>query len=337
MGLIRIGAKSRIGVSVESAVNTSKTTQVLNIIPIAGGSTIGWTEEGYQPDEIRADPNPPRTEEGLQRAEGTIVSAVENDMFGFMSYLFFGGYDGTGGGPLPTQVNHVFTIDTSIPDTVEVECGEVEQSRFDLLSGQVVTGLEISAQKESSMLTATWSFSGTGKYTANATSSIDATATESTLPRHSRRNLCVEIDGSTTTLVTNLNISIQRAATRIEAMDSLAYAADIHQGRYEITLEVEGYWDQADTIRGLADGADHTLKLVSYDPATPANTIEIYFPEVRFYHVSAPGIPDDMPAKISVQGKPYYLDAAEGSSVEITVNSTTVDNSAYSSAAWVGA
>ena len=60
----------------------------------------------------------------------------------------------------------------------------------------------------------------------------------------------------------------------------------------------------------------------------------IFFPEVRFYHVASPGIPDDMPAKISVQGKPYYLDAGEGSSVEITLKSTTVDD--YSAASWIG-
>ncbi len=324
MATYRSGANARIALGKESAYNTASTA--MHDIPKSSFS-VPSPYELITNDELRSDPNPVANAKGLQSGEGWSIDAmVTSDLFGLFCYFFFGGYAVTGAGPYA----HVHTIANTLPPSLSAEYGDTQTAiaRYDQYYGLYLNSLGLSVSKTSELMKCSLGGTSSGKFDMNASTPLDASPDTYGDRRHAMPAATIEIDGSAVAYLTSIDLTIDREIFPLNPLDGNLYAASATLGKYMISCTVTGWRDQADTLYALDDDAEHTVKLISPRPGSATHDIEVYFPEAYIYATESTSIGGDGPAEFSVQVSPFFDDAAEGSAVEITVNSDIADYSA---------
>lgn len=325
MPAYRSGANARLALGKEPAFNTNAT--VMHDIP-KSSFTVPGPYEIITNDELRSDPNPVADSKGLQTGEGWSFDAMATaDLVGLLAYFFFGDYAVTGAA---APYAHVFEIDSSALDSLTVEYGDTQTAvaRYDQYNGILISELSFSIQKASELIKIGVAGVGSGKFALNQSSAIDASPTLYTDRRHSMPACTLEIDGGAVAYLTGIDLTITREIFPLQPLDGNLYAGGATSGKYSVDCTLTGWRDQADSLYGLDDDAEHTLKLISPRPGDATRNFEIEFEEAYVFATESASLSDDGPAEFSVKVSPFLGNGASNSAIKMTVDSDVADYAA---------
>lgn len=326
--------QARVVIGLCDTVGTIPATPVGILIEKASYKPPGGARETVSDSVIRSDGNPPRAVKGLGFGAGTIRVPFTTQYWGLFAYLFLGGYShaayssGASQGPY----EHLSTIDVTVaPRVVWVEIGSTVSGKYDRFNSAIITSLSLgSVRKVSEQLFFDVELMGTGQYTLNQSSALDAAVTEYDLNIHSKVDSRVMIDGSAQPLITEFSYTIRREGIRLDGLDGNYYASGLDVGNYSIDCKMKGWRDASDTIRGLDNDAEHTVEFQT------ARTSGVYtdsgfwagldHDEVLIFNDDPEAVSDGNPVEYSVTVKPH----AEGevSAVEWTTRNAIEDYAA---------
>ena len=324
MATYRSGANSQIMIGKESSFNTSGA--VGHILRKASFTFDGITELIESP-ELRSDPNPAPDATGMQRVTAQLVVPVSADEMGLIMYFFLQDYSVTGSGPYA----HVYEVSSTNPDSVFIDVGDSELSKYDLFNGLFISGISFGTitKGQSSMLMATIDFFSSGKYTLNGGSPADAAPDTYTDLQHTMPLVSVEVDTVATTIISEITCSMSRAVEGNGVLDATLFHSDADLQRYGFDCTIKGWRDSADTIFGYDDAAEHQVEIISPRPGAATRSVEIDFPECYIFNSEGGGgVSGDGPVMATARVRPFYVNNTPASSVVVTVNSDVVDYSA---------
>jgi hypothetical protein len=322
MATFRSGANSRLVLAKETTFNTAGTAG--NNIPKASFS-LPSPYELIENDELRSDPNPVFDEKGLQSGDGwSFDTMLTSDVFGYLSYLYFGDYVVTGAGPY----EHVFEVSATDPSSCSVEYGDTGLSKYDLYYGMYLSSFGISATKSSEMMMATIGGVSSGKFDLNSATPLDASPDSYSDRRHVMPTCIVKIDGSATAYLTGVDLTMNREIFPLRPLDGNLYAAGAVLGKYSFDVTLQGWRNSADDLYGLDDDAEHTVEIISSRPGVATHDVSIMFEEAYIYATESASVSGDGPVEFGLRVSPFYANGTSASSVVVTVNSDIADYSA---------
>jgi hypothetical protein len=324
MATYRSGANSEIVIGKESAFNTAGS--IGHLLRKAQFTFDGIVELIENP-ELRADPNPAPDSTGMQRVTAQLQVPVSADEAGLIFYFFFDDYTVSGVGPY----EHLYEVDTTNPDSVWVDVGDSELSKYDLFNGLFISSISLGTitKGQSSMLMMTIDFFASGKYALNGGSPQDATPDAYTDLLHTMPLTTVEVDTVATTIISEISCTMSRTVEGNGVLDGTLFHSDADLQKYNYDCTIRGWRDSSDTIFGYDDAAEHQVEIISPRPGAATRSVEIDFPECYIFNSEGGGgVNADGPVMATARVRPFYVDNTPASSVVVTVNSDVADYSA---------
>jgi hypothetical protein len=309
----------------ESAFNTVSTSG--HDIPKASFS-VPSPFELIESDEMTSDPNPTMNEKGLQAGDGWSFDAmVTADVFGLLAYWFFGAYAVAAAG---AAYDHTSKISASTdPSSLSISIGDLGLTKYDIYYGLYLNSFGLSISKTSDMLKVSVGGVSSGKYLLNQATDFDAAPDTYSDRRHVLPACTLSVDGSAAGYLTGVEWTVTREIFPLQPLDGNLYAAGAVLGDYSVACTLTGWRDAADTMFGLDDGAEHTVKINSPRPAaSDSQDIDIEMNECLIYATEGYSMSGDAPADFSVSVNPYKDDHADASAIKVTTTSDIADYSA---------
>ena len=327
MATYRSGANSQIMIGAEASFNTMEATPIGHLLRKASFTFDGINELIENP-ELRGDPNPVPDSTGMQRVTAQLTCPVSADQAGLIYYFFFGSYAVSGVGPY----EHLFKIDSSNPDSVFIEVGDAELTKFDLFNGLYVSSISFGTitKGSSAMLMMTIDFFASGLYALNAGASEDAAPTALyTDLLHTMPAAQVDMDSTTTAIISEITHTMSRTIEGNGVLDGTLYHSDADLQKYAFDCTIKGWRDSADTILGYDDDAEHVVEIISERPGAATRSVEIKHSEAYIFNSEGGGgVQGDGPVMATARVRPFYQDHADLGSIVVTVNSDVVSYSA---------
>jgi hypothetical protein len=268
--------------------------------------------QGYgESDEIQAGANPGEPMEDVSTSQGSLVAALTCGLWALLTKWLAGNLTTTGEADPYTHKGKAQSAD---PSSVWLERQHTDVTKFDLHKGVRLHGVKIDATKKAGLLKATIDLMGNGSAIRNGGTVYDATPVTFTDKRLNQKLAVAKIDDVTSTLVKSVAISITRGANPQHTMDGTDLAEDVALDGWVVKADITAVWDSADTIRTLADGADHTFALEIPEPGTPTHKVVISLPEAKVYDNGSADVANRGPLEVSVTVVGFYVDNADASS-----------------------
>ena len=269
---------------------------------------------------LRSDPNPTADARGMQKVTGQIKCAVSADEIGVPLFLFLGDYSVSGAGPY----EHVFKIDTSVLNSCIVQCSDMELDKHDTFRGLYISGISLGSivKGQSDMLMITIDFYCSGDYTLNSATNIDSTPVSYTDLVHTMPEVVVNVDGSTTAVIREINHAMTRTITGNGVLDGTLFDSDAELQKYNYDFTIKGWRDSADTVLGYDDGAEHIFIITSARPGAATRSLEIKHSEAYVFNSEGgAGVDGEGPVMATARVRPFYEDHADASSIVVTLDS----------------
>lgn len=324
-----IGAReSHVVLGVEDSFNAGALVPMGIKVPWAGLGVFVGQGDAVESEEMRSDRNPTTGFEGLWEGRpAALRQAVSIDGLGAMFYLFTTSYSVSGVGPYV----HVFKFSAAAMKTLWLEHAfpGLTTPMYDLAYGVLLQGFKVSASKVAGLLVCEWTVQGSGKRVLGGAAPQDAAPDEFT----DRRS---DIKGCTATVATaavaGLNQIELGGTLEVDMLDELDgedyMGSDYHAGGYNLDLALSGWFDSAETLRGLADGTLKAVTLTVNKPGTPAHTAVFSMAECPMVATEPTGAPQAGAIRHRITSKPGFLADAGASALIVTVTNTVADYAA---------
>lgn len=278
-------------------------------------------------NDLRSDPSPAQSEEGMQTVNLQVVTKVNADEFGLLCYFFFGTYSAAASSTAPCL--NTFKIGSTLPPSCWVNVGDTAVGKYDVIKGCRINSISLGAvRKQDQYLTATIGFTCVGDWERNNASAEDASPATYNCRQHTMIGTSVEVATVETTLIDEISYGISRNATPYAPLNGDAFATDIDLGQYTFDFTMSGWRDAADTLYAYSDGTERVIEIISPQPGAPTYYVNFTHSECTVFASEEQGEVTNAPVPVKMRVRPYKDNHADASAVKVLVASSVNDYSA---------
>ena len=306
------GAGSKVVIGFQDDIDTIATA---GFVMAVNSSSLSASRNQNTAQTIRGNLNPVEPFDGNLSCSGDIVVPVDSIQFWYMLKAAFGDPTTTGSS---SPYTHVFKAGNSRPFlTVEHQFLELAVPQYFQYTGVKVNSMAISMGDDGEL---TASFSVVGANRVIATSAFDSSPTALGFSRLKNNHLTLKEGGATISNAKLVDLTVNfNCDTDQYVIGGGGVLGSVPDGVMDVSGKLDGLFEDVGLLTKAVNSTESSLQATFTGGAS--SILDILLPEIK-YTPADPGITGPKGLAVSLNYAAYYTDAAEATSVQITLTNT---------------